>query len=213
MGTLEILFYITEFIAAITATIYFYKYKNDPVLKWMLPYLWYVAINEIVGYYVVLVKGWLTYELVNIYSTITVLFMLWIVHQTVKKKKEKLVVKSLAVIFSTVFLYDLISKGLGLSWPLSDLSGSIVAVTGFCIYCVHLFSTDDKITLVRDLMTYIVLGFTIFFVASPIIILTIDIYEYNYALVLQLKNLLFIIIILMYLIFSFGFIWSEKRHS
>ncbi|RMB56551.1 hypothetical protein EAX61_14170 [Dokdonia sinensis] len=210
MTILEILFQVAELLSAILATIFFKKY-NKTVIKWMLPYLWYVVLNETLSYFLVIKRGLLQYELVNLYLLITVLFVLFLISNRVRLSKHKAILHFIAIVFTMGVAIEWVVKGIGVSWQFSEFIGALSVIIGTCIYGISLFINDDLSNPIKNLFTYIMLGFTTYFIAGPIIFIAIYLYSDNYDLIISLKYLLYGTIILMYSIFSFGFIYSDKE--
>ena len=170
----------------------------------------YIVIHEFVSYILIIKKGWLQFQLANLYTFITVLFMLWLIYKKIENRNHKIFIKIVGLLFVVLAITEFYIRGFADSWQLTDTTGSLLVILSFTLYCIHLFSTKENISLTRDLFTYIILGFTIYFVASPIIYMTVYYNADNYNLVLKLKNINFVIIIVVYLIFSFGFYWGDK---
>ena len=208
MSTLEILCYLAEFTAAIFAAVFYKKFKQSNVLKLILPYLWYTVTHDFVSY-ILLKKGWIQFQLANLYTFITVLLMLWMIYKKIQNRNHKIFIKIVGLLFVLLAITEFYIRGFADSWQLTDTTGSLLVILSFALYCIHLFSTKENISLTRDMFTYIILGFTIYFVASPIIYMTVYYNAGNYNLVLKLKNINFVIIVIMYLIFSFGFYWGD----
>lgn len=209
MKTFIILAHIAELMAAILATFYFYKYKNS-TLKYFVIYLWYVVLNETAAYFL-LPQGIVRFELTNLYGFITPLYVIWTIKTFIPSKKAKHILLIFLFLMVLLNLGELFTKGLREEpWTISKIAGPLLGVAAFSIYLASLFKLNIVINLFKDILTYFLLGFTLFFVASPIILLGRTYYLDNYAMSLNLSYIMGSVVIAMYLIFSFGFYWGDK---
>lgn len=92
MDVFQYIIFAAELLAALAATIYYSKYKYTK-LKWLLPLLWYITINERVAYaYSVYFKtsNALFY---NIYDFITSVTILWLITTQIHDTKKNCTLK------------------------------------------------------------------------------------------------------------------------
>ncbi|WP_298353657.1 hypothetical protein [uncultured Dokdonia sp.] len=207
MHPLTIIAYSSEVIAAILASIYFYKY-NHTNLKYFLGYLWYNAANELGGLY--LLNHGLKFELTNIFIVVAVTYYLSIIRKEVTSRNLKLTASILIIAFLLIVVSDLSLNGLSEAWKMSNTLGSTIAIIGFLLYLIHTLKSSNLTNWSRNMINYFVAGFALFFIAGPVINLARILYQYNYALNVSLSYIMAIVAILMYTIFSFGFIYSKK---
>ena len=106
----------------------------------------------------------------------------------------------------------IITRGLAEPWVTAKIIAPILGLVSLSIYLFSLFQKKTIISPFKELFTYFLLGFFLFFVSSPIILFSrITFGEDNPLLGPWLQQIHGIVVILMYLIFSFGFIWSKKK--
>ena len=204
-----ILVQIAQLIAAILATIYFKKYQNS-TLKYFPFYLWYIVLNELLAY-LLLSSGTIRFELTNLYGFITPLYVIWTCKSFLSSNKSRNILSTFIVIVCILNLTEWTIKGIhDEPWTLSKITGPLLCVAAFTIYLTSLFKLETVINPFKDIFTYFLLGFTLFSVASPIILLGRIFYLDNYSMSVNLSYIMGTVVILMYLIFSFGFYWGDK---
>lgn len=201
----------TELIAAILASIYFFKYNKTP-LKYFFIYLWYVFINETLAQ-ILIPRGVVTYQLTNFYGLITSLYVVWICSKYVIISNLKNIIKILLGIILVIHCVELSLKGLNQPWVISKTVGPFVCLIALFVYLMSLFKTRAVINPFKELMTYFLIGFALFFVASPVILIARIYFLDNVNMGFSLSYIMGIIAILMYLIFSFGFIQTKGNNE
>ncbi len=203
--------YGAELLAAILATVYFYKYKSTSYWLFM-PYLWYVILNEIAAYFL-LNAGLVRYELSNVFVTITVPMFSYFIIRKVDGKSLKGIMLFATISFLVLSLVEAISKGFSEAWNIQEIATSFIGILGFSVYVIHLFRSSQTSNPFTSLFTYIVLGFVLSFVSAPVINTARVLYLDNPTLSRQLTYLMAAIVILMYCIFAFGLVRSEKSQA
>jgi len=203
---------VLEFLAAITATVYFYKYKHT-ILKWLLPLFWYIALNERIArlYWEYTEKS--NNIFYNIFDFIYFTLLIWIIQRIVSSKKRKKKVKFLLVGYCISFLVNAT-----LTNPLIDYlkysytAGSIILVVAVLFYLIDLLLSEQVSKIQKDLFLWICIGLLIFNISYPVIISAQFLYgEDSGKFESSLRILQGVIIHITYLIIAFGFIWSEKK--
>ncbi|TVZ53022.1 hypothetical protein [Dokdonia sp. Hel_I_53] len=211
MNTLLLIAYLTELLCAVGATLYYKKIK-EANLKFFVVYLWYVFINEMVIIYLKQ-AGLLNFQLVNLYSFITVNYVLWITYKKIDIDKLKSTSITLFFLSLLIFIIEFIYKGSYEVWLVSKTLGPLICVISFSLYISNQFQSNITTNPFRQLFTYFLLGFALFFVASPVILVARTFYVSEDSTSLGLSYLMAIVVILMYSIFSLGFIISTKEAS
>lgn len=203
--------YGAELLAAILATIYFYKYRDTSYWLFM-PYLWYVILNEIAAY-ILLNEGLIKYELSNIFVTLTVPLFSYFVITNVDAKGLKKTMTFATLLFIGLTVVEAITKGFSEAWSIQEIATSVIGILGFSIYVIHLFRSSQTSNPFTSLFTYIILGFVLSFVSAPVINTARVLYLDNPTLSYQLTYLMAGIVILMYCIFAFGMLRSKKQSA
>lgn len=93
-----------EFIAAITATIFYSKYKHTS-LKWLLPLLWYIPLNEVFCQFIVEAGKHIIFY--NIYRVVTTIGILIITRNEIESSLRKKIMSSLIVISCLSYIINI----------------------------------------------------------------------------------------------------------
>ncbi len=220
MDILQYVIFAAELLAAIAATVYYYKYKHTH-LKWLLPLLWYIFINEPIAlsYYKITNKSNAIFY--NIYDFIVCITLLWLIYTQVKNLKKKNYIRILQYVSVIVFIINFISinplKG---STAIAFTISSILIVVSLLITFIDLLSTYEIIDVKRDLFLWVCFGFLIFHISYPVIYFVrdylyvrdhqVDVYS---ALHQSFYTIQVITTALCYSLIAFAFMWSNKRTS
>jgi len=220
LATFRLFVPFSELLAAIIGTLYFYKYKNSP-LKYFLYILWYIVLTEFTGWYAADkdVLGffdkegrhynlWMYNLMYSIFYPIVLTIYLRSIHQLSYKKWIKIF----------IFFYIIVSiinwsfiQSFKYEWSeLPDVIGSLFLAISIIFYFMELLKSDKTFIYHKKLLFWISIGLLIFHVGT----IPFNIEVTHYALLKGIHNLFLIIWILaliMYLIFTFGFIWSDKE--
>jgi len=212
-----------ELIAAITGSIYFYKYKNTH-LKYLLFLLWYIVFTEFFGDYIkekeiLIVKdvNGVIYNLwiVNLLYIIFFPVIYYIYFKVIENSKFKLWIKIFMVsyIFISIINWIFIQSFI-LEWSeLPYIAGSLFVIITVIFYFIELLTSDKIVIFHRTLLFWISVGLLLFHAGTIPFSIKIN----GYALIHDndignnIFLIMYILAIVMYSIFSFGFIWSKKE--
>ncbi|MCH2195051.1 hypothetical protein [Kordia sp.] len=199
-------------LTAIIATITFHKYKNS-FLKYILYFLWYVAINEFIG---LIVK---TYSedrhnsiVYNIYGIVSLVFFLSIYRHFIQKKKFKkyisfFIVSCVVLYIVSAFFIDYMKNILTIAY----LYGSIALAISIVFYFIETLNSERILVISKDILFWISIGLFIFQMG---IIPFMIIREYYIEFVLlELNIILLLYYVLIYVLnicYITGFIWGQK---
>lgn len=207
-------------IAAIIGTISFYKYKHTP-LKYFLYLLWFTAFTEFIGPYAIekeflifLDEKGIKYNLwmYNLLEIITFMTFFYMYFKSIKNSNYRLWVKIFIIsyIVISVFNWVFIQK-FALEWSeLPYIVGSLFLIITILFYFIELLKSEKVLLFHRILLFWISVGLLLFYTGT--IPFTIEMN--GYALIPGIHKLfliMYILAIVMYLIFTFGFIWSKKE--
>jgi len=214
----------SELISAIVGTIYFYKYKHTH-LKYFLFLLWYITLTEFLGWYIIkydIIKllfidengvkyNWWLYNLLR-FITFNTLF--YIYFKSLNDKSFKKWIKIFAFIYNIFYIINwaLIQSFFYEMSVMPKVLGSLLLVTIAIFYFIELLKSDKIITYHKKLLFWISIGLILFYTGTIPFSIKIS----GYALLKGIHNLfliIWILAILMYLIFAFGFIWSDKEEE
>ncbi len=210
----------SELIAAITGTIYFYKYKHT-YLKYFLYLLWYITFTEFLGWYII-EKEVLIYIdvngikynqwLYNILDTVSFILYYYIFYKAIISEKFKFWIKTftiLYIVFSIVnwiFIQNFLTEYQSYLF----IIGSIFLITSILFYFIELLKSEKILVFHKNLLFWISIGILMYYTGHiPFAA------QYNgYALIQGIHELfliVYILAIIMYSCFTIGFIWSKKE--
>jgi len=220
LDTFRILVPFSELLAAIIGTIYFYKYKHTS-LKYFLYLLWYITLTEFTGWYAseydvlgffdaneIHYNHWL-YNLLYLFFFNVVLI---IYLKSIRKISHKFWIKIFIITYISVsiinwsFIQSFVFEMSELPW----VTGSIFLIITIIFYFIQLLKSDKIIVFHKNLLFWISIGLLLFHTGTIPFSMGYNIY----ALIPGIHKLfliIYILAIIMYLIFTFGFIWSKKE--
>lgn len=211
-----------ELLAALFGTFYFYKYKTTH-LRVFLYLLWLITITEFSAgfiynqkiewllYYGEKTKSFYNWWMFNILDTVSFLVYYYIFYKTLQSIKFRLWVKIFAIsycvlsVFNWVFIQDFFTEMQSYLYVI----GAIFLIISIIFYFIELLKSERILKFHRSLLFWISIGLLLYYSGTiPFAA------QYNgYALIPGIHKLFLIIYILataMYLLFTFGFIWSKK---
>lgn len=214
--------------AAILATIYFYKYRHTP-LKYLLYLLWYITFTEFLAWYSVKYEikqllfineqgvkyNWWMYNLLR-FVTFNGLFLIY--SNYLKNKKFKQLIKLFVASYTLVYIlnWTFIQNFIWDTSEIPRIVGSIFLIITILCYFIELLRSDLIVVFHKLLMFWISVGLLLFYTGTIPFFLKINQYAVMYPFTDRIHKLFLIIYILaitMYLTFSFGFIWSKKEKA
>lgn len=201
-----------EVLAAIIGTIFYFKYKNTRFLKYFIFFIWYVAINELVGLYIKL-DGGVNAIIHNVYNAVNFTFFLLLYRHYLKNNKNK----KLALYFCLFYLIAFISNGFFENYMLEYqrlpyILGALFLVITILLYFFEILNSEQVLHAKKNLLIWISFGLLIYFVGNlPFRILRNYYAELTDATVLFLVNITLTVV--MNTCFILGFIWSDKKQQ
>ncbi len=211
-----------ELLAAVIGTIYFYKYKHTS-LKYFLYLLWYITITEFFNWYIdennitsllyIDDKGKeYNYWLINILDTVSFLVYYYIYFKWITDKKFKSWIKRFAILYVLLSIVNwrFVQNFFTELQSYLFIVGAIFLIISILFYFIELLKSEKIVVFHKNLLFWVSIGLLIYYAGNiPFAA------EYNgYALISGIHDLfliVYILAILMYLIFTFGFIWSKKE--
>lgn len=210
----------TELISAIVGTIYFYKYRHTH-LRIFLYLLWFITITEFMGWYTreneVLVffdKKGVAYNLwlYNLLELITFCSLYYIYFKSLKTNKYRMWTKIFIVCFVilTIVNWSFIQSFIFEWSELPYIIGSLFLILTILFYFIELLKSEKILLFHKTLLFWVSVGLLLFYTGT----IPFSIKMNGFALIPGIHKLFLIFYILaitMYLIFTFGFIWSKKE--
>lgn len=211
----------SEIVAAIIGTLFIYKYKKTS-LKYFLYLLWYIVFTEILGKYAdelnlsyigengVKYNFWL-YNL--LYSIILpVLYLIYF--NLIKTAKFKFWIKIFVYLFLIISIINWsFIQNFRTEWlDTPFIVGAIFLTIIILLYFIELLRSEKIVTFHKSLLFWISVGLLIFYTSTIPFRVVQNIYATSPDIsIVKLFIIKYILAIAMYVIFSFGFIWSKKE--
>ncbi len=210
----------SELIASISGTVYFYKYKNTP-LKYFLFLLWYITITEFTRWYASEhnVLGFFdengrhyNHWFYNLLSMVTFFTLFYIYLKSISVKRYQKWIKLFIGIYLGLNLINWLFIQ-NFAFEMSEtprVIGSIFLILTILFYFIELLRSEKIVAFHRLLLFWISVGLLLYYTGTIPFAL-----KYNgYALIPGIHELfliIYVLAIIMYLTFTFGFIWSKKE--
>ena len=209
----------SELLSAIVGSIYYYKYKHT-VLKYFLFLLWYISITELVGWYGsvndtfgfhkdgVVYRTWLY----NLLRVITLSSLFYIYFKYLKNNLFKKWVKLFIIIYASLSIFNWIlwQNFLFERSEAPRIVGTVFLIITILFYFIELLRSEKIIVFHRMLLFWISVGLLLFYSGTVPFVLKWN----GYMLIPGIHKLfliVYVLAIIMYLTFTFGFIWSKKE--
>lgn len=209
---ISIFLHSLQFLAAIAATLYFYKYK-DTFLKYFIFILWYTAINELAARLLVNALHGNNIILYNVYNIINFTYSILLYRSALSKQKNKrLMLPLLAIYLVSVavmcfffsFRYDFFIYTYAL--------GALFVIAGIALYFSEILHSDKIIHINKNLLFWISTGWLIFYVASIPFYLMRQ-YYVRLSFISISMYLIYFLNFVLYSTFIIGFIWSGREQK
>lgn len=209
-------------ISAIAGSLYYNKYKKTPI-RIFVYLLWYIVFTEFFGDYMIenefliyIDEDGIKYNLwiVNLLYLLFFPIVYYIYWQIIKGNFYRNLIKIFTFIYvaasiiNWIFLQSFITEWSKLPYVL----GSIFLIVTIIFYLLELLRSEKILIFHKILMFWISVGLLLFHTGTLPFSLEIN----GYALIPGIHKLfliIYILAILMYLIFTFGFIWSKKEQQ
>jgi len=209
-----------ELIATITGTVYFYKYKYS-YLKYFLYLLWFTTFTEFIGPYAIEKEFLIFFDekgikynlwMYNLLEIITFMTFFYMYFKSIKNSSYRLWIKIFIISYVVISVFNwAFIQSFILEWSeLPYIVGSLFLIITILFYFIELLKSEKILLFHRTLLFWISVGLLLFYTGT--IPFTIEMN--GYALIPgthKLFLIMYILAIVMYLIFTFGFIWSKKE--
>lgn len=206
----------SEIVVAIAATIFYFKYKNTPV-KYILTVLWLIVLNEQLGGYMGRNKIWMyegtyNYWVYNLIRPIYTLFIYFIYLKSLQNSKFAVWIKRFMVVYVFAYLINIIFIQDFFTNIQSNtmILGSLFIVICTVFYFIELLRSEKITIFHKQLLFWISIGLLIFHSGTIPLTLAFEYYAY-FSYIHNIYLITYILGIVMYLLFTFGFIWSRKE--
>lgn len=212
----------SELAAAITGTIFYYKYKHTNI-KYFLIVLWYISITEFTAWYAAENNVLLFYDekgtkyslwMYNLLYLIFYPVVLYIYYKVITNiRLKKWILAFIITYLTTAIINWSFIQSFIYEWSeIPQVVGSILLAITVIFYFIELLESKNIIIYHRKLLFWISVGLLVYHVTTIPFSLKVT----EYALKDNIHSLFLIIWIsaaIMYLLFTFGFIWSNKEEK
>jgi len=209
----------SELLSAVVGSIYYAKYKQT-VLKYFLFLLWYITITELIGWYGsvndafgfykdgIPYRTWL-YNLLRI-ITFSSLFYIYLKYLNTKIFKKWIQVFAVVYVIISIINWIFWQNFLFERSESPRIIGTIFIIITILFFFIELLRSDKIVVFHRMLLFWISVGLLLFYSGTIPFVL-----KWNGFMLIPGVHKLFLIVyilaIIMYLTFTFGFIWSKKE--
>ena len=204
-------------IVAITAVLFYKKYKDTP-LRFFPYFLGYMVLLEYVGKYIS--KGYTVPNIwwYNIGMNIEVLFYLFVFYQYNSSKSVKKFILYGGIIYELYFLtnYLLLSNSWNDIQSIPYSFGSLLVILAVFAFLIELFKSDQVLQVHKFLIFWVSIGLLFYYLISmPLNVIRFSLinrvsYTKSWSIVFSIQ---YVANILMYLSFIYGFIWSSMKYK
>lgn len=208
--------FITEFVAAIVALVFYYKYKHLPI-KYTLLVLWLTVIAETCARFPSLRIGGTNHFIHNCYFLTAYPLLYLIIYRHIKNGIRKKYVGAISILVISIMLFrafttPFLTEFMAFMFSLSILGLVIILL----YYAVDLLKNNTRIILKHKLELFIFSGFMLFgisYIPLSFILTSEDFLQLSGEAINVLSSIQNSTVILMNVIFIFGFIWTNPRSN
>lgn len=211
-----------ELLSAITGTIFYFKYRHTH-LKYFLYLLWFITLTEFLAGFSVKyeIKGLIFYDkdgvkynlwMLNLLRLVTFNSLFFIYFKYLNTMFFKRCIKLFAIVYilASAINWSFIQSFIWNASELPRIIGSILLIITILFYFIELLRSEKIVVFHRLLLFWISVGLLLFYTGTIPFALKWN----GYMLIPGIHKLFLIVYILatiMYLTFTFGFIWSRKE--
>ncbi|RPD96023.1 hypothetical protein EGM88_11190 [Aureibaculum marinum] len=212
---------LAEVAATLVGTIFYFKYKNTS-FKYILFVLWLIVLTEVLGYFYEELGIYYTDNngdvynlfLYNLLSFIIFPVYYLIYYRTLKNTTYKKIIKFFIIIFITLcainwlFFQNFFTENMLYPRIIANLFLTISII----FYFVELLKSDKIINFQRSIPFWVSVGLLIYYTSTiPFTVVQNSYMFSSESATIKIFIMRSLLSTAMYLIFTFGFIWSTKE--
>jgi len=202
----------SEYLSAIVAIVFFYKYKNTR-LRYFTLILVYIALNDLYGGYLRDSGFEYNYIIYNIYNVISFSFYFLLYRKHLKTKRYQKVV----LLFLLTYLLSFMINGFFQNYitqlqTIPYIIASIFLVISIIFYFIEILNSEKVLKVNKNLLFWISIGLFLFNIGIIPFRIIVNSFS-NSTAINYLFLIKFILVIVMNLCFMIGFIWSNKEQQ
>ncbi|WP_109435694.1 hypothetical protein [Aquimarina sp. AU119] len=200
-----------QLITALVGLIYFYKYKKT-FLKYFLIFLWYVGVNDIVGY----ILNENSYEVAWLYNTYYLIvfnYLMFLFRNYLSSNNHKKWIILLIVLYNlSVFINSFFENYYDEFSTMPYIIGASFVIISIIFYYIDILNSEKVLFINKNILFWISIGVLIYYSGNiPFRIVRNYVGELIDASIQYM--VLLILTFVMNLCFIRGFIWSSKKRQ
>jgi hypothetical protein len=213
---LQILLYVMEGVAAVTAFIYMKKWK-DTYWKWFPWYLLFIVIGEITGSYFTAYKMYVAVFDLCMYILIPVefLFFFWIFYKAFKAEKIRWLPIACALVYCVCLVTDVVffRNTQFITFSFSYTVGNVLLLILILNFFLSLMNSESVLKFRQNILFWVSIGLLVYYLGSCPFYGLKNLLVYKHYKTLYLPYAMFVYILdsLMYLTFALSFIWGKPN--
>ncbi len=202
---------IFQIVVAIIGSFYFFKYKKT-FLKYFLLVLWYIAVNDLLGF-ILRNNDYNVTILYNIYYTVVFCYLMFLFRHYVTNKKHKKIILVFISLYIIIFSVNGFYENYLIEYSkVPYIMGASFLVTSIILYYIDILNSEKVLNVGNNLLFWISTGVLIYYCGNiPFKIVR------SYANDLRDVPVEFLVLciltIVMNICFIIGFVWDNNKQQ
>lgn len=200
-----------QFVTAIVGTFYYYKFKNS-ILKYILYFLWYTSINDVLGVCIQLFfEAPNNFYIYNIYQFIRFVFLLFVYRSCVKNIVSIKIISLLIGCYVSSYIINFFIESFWNDYFINTfiIGATFITITVF-LYLFEVLRSNKILYISESLLFWLSFANLIYFVPNiPFYI--IRKYYSTSSTIPYIFMVNYFLILAHYTILILGFIWSKPK--
>lgn len=211
--------YTLYFLSTLIYIICFFKELFDINLKYFTFYLVFMSLFEIIVLYVSDILELDTLLIYNILTFFEFNCLLFFIREILSFKKTKRVVTVIVLVFNVIYLlstlYFCFQGNYMLKYnEIASISGSFSITIAIFLFFKDFINSDRILNFKKSLSFWIAVGLLIYYLGTiPITSIMNSMQSITKSEVNLLFNIQYVLVTIMYSIFIFGALWSQKKEQ
>jgi len=211
--------YTLYFLSTLIYIICFFKELFDINLKYFTFYLVFMSSFEIIAHYVSDILELETLLIYNILTFFEFNCLLFFIREILSFKKTKKVVTVIVLVFNVIYLLSTLYLCFQGNYMLkyneiASISGSFSITIAIFLFFKDFINSDRILNFKKSLSFWIAVGLLIYYLGTiPITSIMNSMQSITKSEVHLLFNIQYVLVTIMYSIFIFGALWSQKKEQ
>lgn len=208
--------YILEWIAAIAALVFFYKYKHRPI-QLIIVLLWLTVLAETAARIPSLFIDGTNHLIYNCYLITSYPLLYYIIYRHIQHPLRKNIVMIIAFLVTSIVLLRAFTTPFMTQFMVYMFSVCTIAlVIILLLYAVDVLKSNRRIVLKNSLELFVFVGYLFFgiaYIPLSFVLTSDDFIRLSRGAISIFSAIQNATAILMYALFIFGFIWTDSRRN